>query len=238
MSCAPEIPTVKRSRILLASFFLIVFSAVLAHSSLGGEEKAEKGPQRWEPNIARFEQQDKENPPEKGGILFVGSSSIVRWDVAKWFPNMPVLNRGFGGSQIADSVHFAERIIAPYRPRTIVFYAGDTDLAAGKTPEQVLADFKAFVSKVRASLPEARIIYVGIKPSIKRWSLIDSVRKANTLVREAISSDARSVFVDVDSPMIGADGKPRKELFVADGLHLSDEGYALWTQLLLPHLAR
>ncbi len=112
----------------------------------------------------------------KGGILFVGSSSIVRWDVAKWFPNMPVLNRGFGGSQIADSVHFAERIIVPYRPRTIVFYAGDNDLASGKTPEQVLADFKAFVSKVRASSPEAKIIYVGIKPSIKRWSLIATVR--------------------------------------------------------------
>ena len=88
---------------------------------------------------------------------------------------MPVLNRGFGGSQIADSVHFAERIIVPYRPRTIVFYAGDNDLASGKTPEQVLADFKAFVSKVRASSPEAEIIYVGIKPSIKRWNLIATV---------------------------------------------------------------
>ncbi|MDD4270440.1 MAG: SGNH/GDSL hydrolase family protein [Thermoguttaceae bacterium] len=228
----------KRSRILTASLVLIVFLAVLADSGLGGEEKAKRGPQRWEPNIARFEQQDREDPPEKGGILFVGSSSIVRWDVAKWFPDMPVLNRGFGGSQIADSVHFAERIVIPYRPRTIVFYAGDNDLAAGKAPEQVLADFKAFVSKVRASLPEAKIIYVGIKPSIKRWSLIEPVRKANGLIREAISSDARSIFVDVDSPMIGTGGMPRKELYIADGLHLSDEGYAVWTKLLAPHLAR
>jgi lysophospholipase L1-like esterase len=203
------------------------------------EEKAKtavKPEDRWESAIACFEDLDKQKPPPKDGILFVGSSSIVGWDVAKSFPGLPVINRGFGGSQIADSVHYAERLVLPHRPKIVVFYAGDNDIAVGKTPQKVLADYQAFVKKVHDALPKTRIVYVGIKPSLARWKLIDKIREANGLIRVVVEKDPRLVFVDVEKPMLGDDGKPRDELFKADGLHLNAEGYKLWNELLAPHL--
>jgi sugar phosphate isomerase/epimerase/lysophospholipase L1-like esterase len=193
-------------------------------------------PDRWEPAIAKFEAMDREQPPAKEGIVFIGSSSIVKWKLDDWFPDLPVLNRGFGGSQIADSVRYADRILVGYRPRIVVFYAGDNDIAAGKSPQQVLADYKAFVAKVYAALPETRIVYVAIKPSLKRWHLIGQIREANRLIRLVTEADPRLEFVDVDAPMLSPDGKPRAELFVSDGLHLSDEGYKLWAELVRPRL--
>ena len=136
---------------------------------------------KWEPKIRAFEESDRERPPPKGAVLFVGSSSIVGWDLPKYLPDLQVINRGFGGSQIADSTHFAERIIIPYKPRIVVLYAGDNDIAAGKRPERVWADFKAFVAKVHADLPEARIVFIAIKPSIARWKLVEKMRRANRM---------------------------------------------------------
>lgn len=231
------------ARVLLLTAVGLALAAVPAAAQPAAQEKpAEKKPaakaaaNRWEASIARFEALDKQKPPPKNGILFVGSSSIVGWDVAKGFPGLPVINRGFGGSQIADSVRYADRIILPYGPRVVVFYAGDNDIAAGKTPQQVLADYRALVKKVHDALPKTRIVFVGIKPSINRWSLIAKIREANALVKAEAAKDPRLVFLDVERPMLGADGKPRAELFKSDGLHLNAEGYKLWNELLLPHL--
>jgi lysophospholipase L1-like esterase len=191
---------------------------------------------KWEADIAAFEAADREHPPDPGGIVFVGSSSIRLWDLQRDFPDRRILNRGFGGSQVADSAHFAERIVIPYRPRIVVLYAGDNDIAQGVTPCQVHEDFSAFAGRVHAELPETRIIYIAIKPSIKRWSLIHRVRAANALIRATCEEDERLTFLDVEPPMLGESGEPRPELFVEDGLHLSPEGYAVWTELLRPHL--
>jgi len=197
----------------------------------------EKSPfARWEPAIRRFEKQDEQSPPAEGGILFVGSSSIKRWDLDESFPNLPVINRGFGGSQIADSVHFADRIILKHKPRVVVLYAGDNDIARGKSPQQVSADYAAFVRKIREKLPSARIVFIAIKPSLSRWKLVEKMRAANKMIRKQTQSDKLQVYVDIDEPMLGDDGRPRKELFVKDGLHLSEQGYRLWAKLVRPHL--
>jgi lysophospholipase L1-like esterase len=191
---------------------------------------------RWEKAIAAFEEKDKTNPPPHNAVLFVGSSSIRFWDVAKSFPGIDVINRGFGGSELADSVYFAPRIVLPHEPRTVVLYAGDNDLASGKTPEQVAADFREFTRLVLAKLPKTRIIYVSIKPSPSRWKLADKSRQANYLIAAHCKSDERLVYVDVTAAMLGADGKPRTELFLGDGLHLNAKGYEIWASLLKPHL--
>jgi lysophospholipase L1-like esterase len=151
---------------------------------------------------------------------------------------LPVINRGFGGSQLADSVEFAQRIVTPYKPKTVVLYAGDNDLARGNTPDDVARDFREFVAKVRRELPETKIIYVSIKPSIKRWEIVELGREANRRIQEYIagSGDKHLEFVDIGPVTLGADGKPRPEFFVADGLHLSDEGYKAWAEVLRPHL--
>lgn len=190
----------------------------------------------WAKELAAFELQDKQAPTAPGGIVFVGSSSIRLWDLAKSFPGMPMLNRGFGGSQIRDSIARVDRLVIRHKPRTVVFYAGDNDIAAGKTPQTVASDFKELAAAIHAALPQARIAFIGIKPSILRWALIEKVRVANALVREQATSDPRIGFVDVDGPMLGWDEKPRADLLVEDGLHLSPKGYELWTTLVRPFL--
>lgn len=189
---------------------------------------------QWAAAMQAFAAQDAQAPPVKGGIVFVGSSSIRLWDLGTSFPGLPAINRGFGGSQLVDAVRHVDLLVLKHAPKTVVLYAGDNDLAAGKTPATVLADFNAFVSKVHAALPQARIAFVGIKPSLARWTIVDKVREANALVRAACDKDDRLGFIDVDGPMLGYDGKPRADLFVADGLHLSPAGYALWTTLTRP----
>ncbi|MCA8996783.1 MAG: acetylxylan esterase [Planctomycetaceae bacterium] len=192
--------------------------------------------EKWEPTIQKFEQQDAKEPPEKGQVLFVGSSSIRLWDLDKWFPNVDAINRGFGGSEVSDSVYFFDRIVAPYEPRVIVMYAGDNDIAHNESPELVHSDFRAFTGKMKQQLPHARLVYVAIKPSIKRWSLVDQVRAANALIKADCEKDSRLDFLDIDTTMIGEDGQPKPELFVKDGLHLSEDGYKLWSDLLRPLL--
>lgn len=216
---------------VLAALLVILWSF-----SAGASSQEEKPGNQWENAIRAFEESDKSSPPPSGAILFVGSSSIRMWDLPSSFPELKVINRGFGGSQIADSVTFASRIVIPYKPKVIVFYAGDNDINAGKTPETVLKDFQTFVGIVRDKLPGTRIIFISIKPSISRWHLVEKMRTANKLIRTFAETEERLQFLDVDAPMIGPDGRPRRELFVADGLHLSPAGYRLWTSLLLPHL--
>src|SRR5687768_11213960 len=135
---------------------------------------------KWEKEIATFEQQDRENPPPKGGVVFVGSSSIRMWKTLKQdFPDHQVLNRGFGGSQMSDSVHFADRIVVPYEPSMVVVYAGGNDINAGKAPEEVSEAFKAFVEKVHAKLPQTEIAYISIAGNPARWAQVEKVKAAN-----------------------------------------------------------
>lgn len=192
---------------------------------------------QWEPEFSAFEQADRTNPPPKHPILFVGSSSIRLWKtLAQDFKGYPVLNRGFGGSQISDSTAFAERIITPCEPSLIFLYAGDNDVAAGHTAEQILRDFKEFVAAVRAKLPSTPIAFISIKPSPFRWQHIDTIKSANRLISEYVRSDKRLTYVDIFSKMLDAEAKPRAELFVADKLHMNAQGYAIWTEVIKAQL--
>lgn len=195
---------------------------------------AEEPASIWEPAIVAFEKADAENPPPTGGLLFVGSSSIRMWKTSDAFPELAPINRGFGGSQIRDSVLYAPRIVIPYAPRTIVFYAGDNDIAGGKSPERVAEDFREFARIVREALPETRLIFVAIKPSLSRWKLRDKMDEANRLVREFADKDDRVEFLDVVPPMLNEKGEPREDIFLPDGLHMNDAGYAIWNDLLRP----
>lgn len=201
------------------------------------EEKPASPFAKWEKAIAAFEKQDEAKAPPKDAIVFVGSSSIVKWKLADYFSDIAYIQRGFGGSQLADSVHFAPRIVTKYEPKTVVLYAGDNDLASGKTPEQVAADFDAFVKVVREKLPETKVIFIAIKPSVARWKMIDKVRAANKLIADACAKDEkRLVFLDIQPLMYGVNGEPDPALFIKDGLHLSDQGYDRWAEKLKPLL--
>lgn len=191
----------------------------------------------WEDDIHAFEKADAQNPPAQGAVLFGGSSSITMWtSVAQDFSQYPVINRGFGGSAIADSTQFADRIIIPCRPRLIVLYAGDNDLAGGLSPQQVEADFRGFVATIHAALPQTYITYLSIKPSPSRGHLRNEVRQANGLIEAATREDERLAFIDVFSIMLGANGQPRPDIFIEDELHMNRRGYELWIPLIRSHL--
>ena len=208
--------------------FALAALALGTPAALAQAPAAQTAP-RFAAEIAAFEAADAKGVPAKGGVLFLGSSSIRMWKtLARDFPGHAVINRGFGGSEIGDSVFYVDRIVIPHAPRTIVFYAGDNDIEAGKTPAQVLAAFQALTARVHAALPETRILFVSIKPSISRWGKVALMREANRLIRDHVAKDRRLGYVDIFDAMLGADGKPRPELFEADGLHMTAAGYAIW----------
>jgi len=192
---------------------------------------------KWEKEISAFEKSDAEHPPEKGAILFIGSSSIRLWKtLVQDFPKHHVLNRGFGGSEVSDSVQFVDRIVVPYQPKLILIYAGGNDINAKKSPEQVAADFREFVEKVRAKLPNEPIDYISIAGNPARWNQVEKVKTANALIEKYCHDTPGLKYIDVFFHMLGADGMPRPEIFGPDKLHMNAEGYKLWTQLIEPYL--
>ena len=216
-----------RQRMAQATTSALMGWALVVQAGLAAEIPA--GPERWERDIAAFEAADRTNPPPRNAVLFIGSSSIRLWKtLSSDFPEHRVINRGFGGSEISDTVHFTDRVVLPYRPRLIVMYAGGNDINAGESPEQLLADFKEFVTRVHAALPQTRIAYISVAPNPARWSQADRIRAANQLIRDFTRRDARVRVIDDFTAMLGGDGAPRPELFVDDQLHMNAEGYALW----------
>jgi lysophospholipase L1-like esterase len=192
----------------------------------------------WEAEIAAFEAADRLNPPAKGGILFVGGSSIRLWpDLKGDFPGVNVIQRGFGGTDLGMVVHYVPRVVLPYCPRLIVLYAGDNDLNNGDTPERVFDQYKKFVAVIHRSMPQTRIAFVSIKPSIARRTLLKQMKATNDLVYNYTATDPKLLYVDVFTPMLDSTGNPRDELFVADKLHMNARGYALWRDLLTPVVA-
>lgn len=190
---------------------------------------------QWNAAIEAFEASDRANPPPQGAVLFIGSSSIEHWkSVAADFPEAKVINRGFGGSELGDSTYFADRIIKPYHPRAIVLYAGDNDLYDGHTPQQVRDDFEAFVRKARSVDPGVPIAFIAIKPSVARKALLPKIKQTNELVREYAATQKNVTYIDVFTPMLGADGQPQLKWFIEDGLHMNRTGYALWISIIKP----
>lgn len=187
--------------------------------------------------IEEFERRDREQPPPRGAVLFLGSSSIRLWHTLEAdFPAVRLLNRGFGGSKIEDSIRYVRRIVLPYAPRQVVFYAGDNDLAGGKTPGEVLADYRELVRLVHAALPDCRIAFVSIKPSPRRARLLGAFRETNVRIRAFSETDPRLDYIDVFTPMLAADGAMRPELYIEDGLHMTAAGYEVWRHAIAPSL--
>ena len=216
----------KRSALIRTAIWTAVTATLLAGTA--PRSAAQPDPDRWELAIRAFEESDRMHPPEQGGIVFLGSSSFRRWNLERYFPGKRLINRGFGGSHMADALRYLDRIVLPLKPRTLFLYEGDNDLASGKTPGTVEREFRKMVASVHATLPETKIVFVGVKPSLRRWHLIGKVREANARVRTVTEENDLLEFIDVDGPLLGPDGKPRRDLFVDDELHLNDSGYAIW----------
>lgn len=191
---------------------------------------------KWQNEIAAYTRADATHPPPRGCIVFTGSSYIRKWTTLDTdFPGRRAVNRGFGGCQLADVYAYADQIVIPYAPREVVLYAGGNDIDAGEPPALVYGDFVALMTKLRQALPAARLVFISCPPSPKRWAETDRIRKVN----DAIARYCRAhgmVFVDAFSLMLGADGKPRPDIYDADRLHMNARGYALWREAVAPVL--
>lgn len=193
--------------------------------------------EKWEKNIVAFEKSDKVQRPEKGSVVFVGSSSIVGWkNMAEQFPDQKTVNRGFGGSQTDEVHYYAYRILYPYKPKQVVMYIGDNDLSAGKSTTRVFNDLKDFFEDIRYQLPKTKITFIAIKPSPSRWHLIDSIKKTNTRVKGYLNEMENASYVDILNPMLMDNGRPNPAYYLADSLHMTPAGYDLWAEKLKPHL--
>ncbi|ABU57838.1 lipolytic protein G-D-S-L family [Roseiflexus castenholzii DSM 13941] len=192
----------------------------------------------YEPEVQELEQLNKSAPPPAGAVLFYGSSSLRLWttlgeDMAPW----TVVNRAFGGSTLAACVHFFDRLVIPCAPGSIVLYAGDNDLGDGRAPDDVVRSLRAMLARIDAALGSIPVAYMSIKPSPARWSLRDRIQRVNEAARALMEHRPSGYYIDVYTSMLGPDGRPRAELFDADGLHLSARGYQVWTHILRPYVA-
>ena len=221
------------SRLIVSAFALLV----VASSPTVATSGAQATPSQWEPAIRAFETADLTTPPPKGGIVFIGSSSIRLWtSLGTDFPGMPVLNRGFGGSQLPEVTAYVDRIVTAYQPRQVIVYCGGNDIETGRTPVEVLSEYQALVRAIRAGSPEVRIAYISIAANPARWPQIEKVRAANQLIKEWTAADPRLTYIDVHAAMLTPDGLPKPDIFVDDRLHMNSKGYAIWRAIVGPHL--
>jgi lysophospholipase L1-like esterase len=226
----------------LASTAIILLAAIPSALSQQGGPRSyaeSRDYSKWEKEVAAYETSDRQNPPPKGGILFIGSSTIRLWKtLAEDYPNLKVINRGFGGTEIVDSTHFADRLIFPHEPKQIFLRAGGNDIHNGRTPSEVAIDFRKFVRVIHERLPKTEILYISVSPAPSRWGESDKYRELNRLIRGMALEMPRVGFVDTFDMVLRADGSARPELFVKDRLHFSPEGYELLRARVRPFLAQ
>ncbi|WP_295211422.1 GDSL-type esterase/lipase family protein [uncultured Chryseobacterium sp.] len=213
---------------IFSAFLLLTFALFFS------QEK----PMFWQ-DIQRFKQLDQENPPAKNAILLVGSSSFTKWtDVARYFPDKTIINRGFGGSRLTDLNYYANDLLNPYQPKQIMIYCGENDFADN---DQLKADvvvdrFKTFYKKIRSKFPNIEVDYISIKYSPSREKLWPQMKEANKKIAAFMKKQPRSAFIDITKVMQDGQGNVRKDLFVEDMLHMTPEGYRLWTSVMKPYM--
>jgi lysophospholipase L1-like esterase len=224
---------------MIVRVLLLIACLLLSTGPVTTAQGTDPDPARFKAEVEAFRQWDTKNAVPVDGVLFVGSSTIRLWPTATRFANLPVINRGFGGSQISDVNHYIEDVVLKYRPAVVVLYAGDNDINAGKTPERVASDYQAFVTRVLAARRDTRVIFLAIKPSPARWALWARMQEANERIRSySLGVGPQLIYVDVASPMLTSTGQTQPHLYVEDGLHMTPAGYDMWTRILAPIVAQ
>ncbi|MSR11821.1 MAG: hypothetical protein EXR84_08485 [Gammaproteobacteria bacterium] len=216
----------------------------LAVFSIPALAQRDLDPTRFEDTIKAFEAADQLQPPPKGAIVLTGSSSIARWNdqAAAALAPLTVIPRGFGGSVMADVLHYIERVAIAYQPRAILIYEGDNDTAFGIPEADIVGQFEQIVAKVHQALPETRIYVLSVKPSVLRQDVWGNAVQVNKQLQMVAEHDPLVYYVDVATPFLNDDGSVMTDIFVADNLHLNDLGNSIWgaaiKAALMPREAR
>lgn len=214
----------------------LVFIVGFINQPTNAQEVEDPDPLRFEEEVQTFEEFDSKNSFPEDAILFVGSSSIRLWETADAFPDFPVINRGFGGSHFSDLLYYYDTLVLPYDPSVIVLYEGDNDVASDKTNDQIFEDYLELTDQWMEDFPNAKLVFVPIKPSSSRWEYWPQMKKLNERIKDHINQNGQFYYVDMASPILGSDGKPNDSLFLDDLLHLNEDGYAKWNATIRPVL--
>lgn len=223
----------------IAIFIVLLLAAPACLSQTGIEIPEGENPKQWEADIAAFEEESRQNPLPEDAAVFVGSSSIRLWSSLKEdMSPIPVIQRGFGGSKLFDAIYYVDRIIIPYDPKALVVFSGSNDIAgeSPKSADQVVQLYRQFVETVHKKLPDLPIYYIAISPTKSRWEHREIVFETNKQIAEIASQDDRLFFIDTASALLNDQGEPEDAYFIEDNLHLSEEGYRVWTSIIKPVL--
>jgi lysophospholipase L1-like esterase len=216
---------------VLSHLRIFIVSAVAAMLVCSPIQGAAPSSEKWEKEVAAFEAQDRTNPPPMHAILFVGSSSIRMWtNLHEMMPGKTIVRRGFGGSHLYDVNAYFDRLVLRYHPSKIVLYAGENDIASGRSPAEAFADFKEFASKVAEHLPRTRIYYLSAKHSPSRWHYSPQIGELNDKIRKYARRRVNIDFVDVAELLLDAHGRPNPAFFIKDQLHVNELGYQRWAR--------
>lgn len=196
-----------------------------------------QNPQRFQSEIDKYSEQAA-SVSNKNLILFTGSSSIRIWnDVGERFPEKNIINRGFGGSTMADLLYYEDELIFRYKPAKIFIYEGDNDINAGKTTEEILKDAEALLQHIRTKLPKStKVYFICAKPSVARWKLKEQYEQFNAQLKAWTQTEANVEYVDVWTPMLQPNGEVMNDIFMEDNLHMTPKGYDIWEKVIRPYL--
>ncbi|MEZ4773931.1 MAG: SGNH/GDSL hydrolase family protein [Bacteroidia bacterium] len=225
---------------LLALFVsLLACQAVKEEQTTDVQEPESKPAFRFAEDIAAFETEDQAHPVPADVIVFTGSSSIRKWTtLSEDLAPAQVINRGFGGSTMPELIHYADRIVWPYKPKAVFIYEGDNDITSeAVTPDSMFRTFQEFHHLAKEHIPGTNLYFISIKPSVARKNLFEKASQTNALVKAYCEANDDLTYVDVVSPMLKADGVVRSDIFVQDSLHMNATGYELWTEVIRPLVA-
>lgn len=197
--------------------------------------------QNFKSDVSAFKKQDSIAFPPSNAILFIGSSSFTRWkDVSVYFPNYTIVNRAFGGSTLLDVIHYEKEVIFPYKPKQIVIYCGENDIASSDTisGKTVFGRFKTLYGDIRKVFPKVSIVYVSMKPCPSRWKMKERLINGNELIRDFIKTQKNTVFVSVWEKMLDSNSEPMSTIFIEDRLHMNAQGYSIWQKIIEPVLLK
>ena len=225
----------KNLHLLILLILLIILSSF---KTIDAQSIENPDPLRFKEEINRFKDWDRKNSFPENAILFIGSSSIRMWKTSDSFPELPVINRGFGGSHFSDLLYYYGSLVLPYDPSVVVLYEGDNDVASGKSNDQVFEDYLEFTSRLTNDFPNVKLVFVPIKPSSSRWEMWPQMKEANQCIKNNIDQNSRFYYVDMVSPILKSDRTPDDSLFLDDLLHLNEKGYAKWNEAIRPTLEK
>jgi len=229
-------PSPRKKGALAPINLIILFILLLPGVTFSQKQK----PDFWD-DIQAFKKQDSAHFPGANKILFVGSSSFTKWtDVQTYFPAYPIINRGFGSSRLTDQIRYVKDIVYPYKPKQIIIYCGENDLASSDTvtAKMVYNRFVKLFTLIRNKFPAVPIAYISMKPSPSRQLLMEKMREGNSLIQNYLKTKKATAFIDVYKDMIDDEGKPRPELYLDDNLHINKSGYMIWKKAIEPYLKK